>query len=96
VSFLRLAYFPGGTEDHYAALAAVLGDVPEPRHRILFAAGRVGDGFQVVQVWDTRADLDRFNAEVFLPALTRLGVAGFPAPPVVTDVDLSHLSVRGA
>jgi len=94
MSFLRLAFFSGGTEAHYAALRAALGDVPEPRHRILFAAGPAEGGFQVVQVWETRADLERFNAEVDLPALSRLGSAGFPAPPVVTDVELTDLAVR--
>ena len=58
-----------------------------PPGRLVFAVGEVAGGLQVVQVWTSRAALDAFNAAVFLPALARLGGAGFPAPPTVVDFE---------
>jgi len=40
-----------------------------------------------MQLWDAREELERFNAEVFLPAMVRLGPRGFPHPPQVRDVN---------
>lgn len=85
--FVRLARFPGAQEHHFEALATVLRDAPSPTQRLLFAAGPLEDGWQVVQVWTTRADLDRFNADWFLPALARLGDEAFPHPPLVVDFE---------
>lgn len=48
-----------------------------------------------MQLWDTEAGLERFNAEVFGPALARLGGGGFPAPPVVRDVHTTAAWVDG-
>lgn len=83
---VRLAFFPGATRAHFDRLADELAGAPEPAARVLFAAGPVDGGWQVVQVWETRDDLDAYNAEHFLPALRRIGPAAFPAPPQVTDV----------
>ena len=41
----------------------------------------------MMQLWDARSDLERFNAEVFLPAMARVGARGFPQPPQVRDVN---------
>lgn len=83
--FVRVALFPEATREHYDALAAELGDVGTPAGRVAFLAGPTTGGWQVVQVWRTQAKLDAFNAEVLLPALTRLGGRGFPRPPLVHD-----------
>ena len=48
----------------------------------------------MVQVWETRADLEAFNQEWFLPAVATLGDRGFPKPPVVTDVETVDLALR--
>ncbi|WP_442893248.1 hypothetical protein [Aquipuribacter sp. SD81] len=87
MAFLRLALFPGGTAEHWAAVVAAVGDVVPPAARRAFAAGPVEGGWQVVQLWDSREDLDAFNRAVFLPALAALGERGFPEPPRVSDVE---------
>ena len=85
MAFVRLARFPGAEPRHFDALAEALRGAPVPEGRLLFAAGPVEGGWQVVQVWSSQQELDAFNREHFLPALARLGAGGFPAPPAVTD-----------
>lgn len=91
--FVRLAWFPGGTRDDYAAIADAMGGVLAPAARRVFIAGPLDDGWQVVQVWDSRDDLERFNAEVLSPALTRHGVAGFPETAVIRDFEAVEGSI---
>lgn len=83
---VRLAFFPGATRANFDRLAAELAGAPEPAARVLFAAGPVEGGWQVVQVWESREDLEAWNAAHFVPALRRIGPAAFPAPPQVSDV----------
>ena len=92
MAFVRLALFPHGTAAQYDALASELG-VTAPPERLLFAAGPVDGGWQVVQVWQSREALDAFNAASLLPALRRLGDRGFPSPPQVTDLEPTVLEV---
>ena len=87
MALLRLAFFPGGTFAHWEAVVDAVGDVSVPAARQAFAAGPIDGGWQVVQLWDTRDDLERFNADIYLPAVTRLAGRGFPETPVVQDVD---------
>ncbi len=95
VAFVRLALFPRGTAEHYARLAEVMADVPEPGERLVFAAGPVEGGWQVVQVWTSSQHLEAFNQEHFLPALVALGGSPFPVAPVVTDVETTDFALRG-
>lgn len=92
--FVRLAFFPDGTAEHYRAVADALAGAPVSGDRLVFVAGPVPDGWQVVQVWTHRQALDEWNAAWFLPALRRLGPAGFPRPPLVTDFTADDHDVR--
>lgn len=83
--FVRLAFFPGAGREHFDALAGAMAAAPEPAERLLFAAGPVSGGWQVVQLWSSRDALDAFNRRHFVPALAALGSGAFPAPPEVTD-----------
>lgn len=94
MAFVRTAFFPCGTRKHYDALSRAVGELPRPVGRILFAAGPVPGGWQVVQVWRSRTLLDSFNAEVFFPALRSIGSEGFPQPPTVVDFDSADLDVN--
>lgn len=93
MAFVRLAFFPGGTAAQYDALAAELVGAPVPPDRLVFAAGAVEGGWQVVQVWRSRAALEAFNQAQLLPALRRLGDRAFPGPPVVTDLEPTVLEI---
>ena len=94
MAFARLAFFPDGTAEHYDALAVEVGDAGvAPEGRLVFAAGQSPGGWQVVQVWTSYEALEAFNAEVFLPAMERLGGSAFPEVPVVVDFEPSDLQV---
>jgi hypothetical protein len=95
VALVRLALFPEGTRAQYDALARELARAPVPPERLVFAAGPVEGGWQVVQVWTSREALDAFNAAHLLPALAATGAAAFPLPPRVTDFEPVDLSVSG-
>jgi len=87
MALLRLAFFPGGTAEQWAAVVEALGEVPPPEGRRAFAAGAVEDGWQVMQLWDSREDLEGFNREVFFPSVAGLGDRGFTQVPVVRDIE---------
>jgi hypothetical protein len=93
MAFVRLALFPDATREHYDCLARAMSHAPIPAERLLFAAGPVEGGWQVVQVWTSKAHLDDFNRAVFFPALAALGGSPFPAPPVVTDFEPVDVSL---
>ncbi len=92
--FVRLAFFPDGTVEHYRAVDEALAGAPVPGERLVFIAGPVSDGWQVVQVWTHRRALDEWNAAWFLPTLGRLGPAGFPRAPLVTDFTADDHDLR--
>ena len=39
---------------------------------LVHVARATGDGFQVIEVWDSRADYDRYVDELLMPVLTEL------------------------
>jgi len=75
--------FPGGTQDNYDKLLQGLGmekgSEDLPRGLIFHVAGPTDRGWQVVDVWESRADFDRFFAERLGPAIRLSGVV--PATP---------------
>jgi hypothetical protein len=85
--FVRMAFFPEGTAAHYAALQRVVDAGAPPPERHYFATGPVDGGWQVVQAWRSREDLDAFNTAVLEPAYAALGGPPFPHPPAVTDFE---------
>lgn len=93
MTFVRLALFPDATLEHYDRLARAMSHAPAPAERLLFAAGPVEGGWQVVQVWTSKARLDDFNRAHFFPALAALGGSVFPAPAVITDFEPVDVSI---
>jgi len=91
--YARMAFFPDGSRDHYVALRQELAGAPRPAARRVFIAGPSAGGWQVVQVWETWADLESFNRTWFLPALERARGRTFPKPPVVTDFETEECLV---
>src|SRR4028118_355097 len=91
MTFVRMAYFPGATRDHFDAIAR---QVPSevPPGRLFFAAGPVDAGWQGIQAWESRELLDAYNREVFSPALAAMGAQAFPQPPEVVDFEPTFLS----
>jgi hypothetical protein len=64
-----------------------------PKGLVLHVAGNTPDGVVIVDVWDSEADLDRFNEERLTPAMETvrdrrpdLSPAEMPSPPKVFEV----------
>ncbi len=92
MAFARLAYFPGGTEEQHRAVAEALGGAhAEVEGRILFAAGPVEGGWQIVQIWESEEALGRFVENNLKPAFEKVGDRGYQAPPEVTDFPVHDL-----
>lgn len=98
MAFARIALFPGGTEAQHQALCEALGDAHrDPEGRVLFAAGPTPEGWQVLQVWESRDQLERWVQDHLGQAFARVGDRGYPSPPRITDVEVTELLVgRGA
>lgn len=92
MAFARLALFPGGTEEQHQAIVEGLGDSHvNPKGRIMFAAGPTAEGWQNIQVWETREQLERWVQDNLGEAFARAGARGYPAPPRITDFEVRDL-----
>ena len=70
---------PGGTLDQYDAVRSALSG-PLGEGQISHVAGATSDGLCVVDVWESRADFDRFLEAQLGEQLAREGV---PQPEIV-------------
>lgn len=94
MAFARIAFFPGGTQDSHQAVADGLGDAhTHADGRILFASGPVDGGWQIVQVWESRANLEAWVEAHLGEAFAKAGSRGHPNPPTVTDFELYDVMV---
>jgi len=64
---------------------------------LLLHVGRATDeGFQVIEVWESKDRFDTFNHEVMYPLMNELAGPGpAPAPPRVEEFDVRGLVVPG-
>jgi hypothetical protein len=73
-----LMEFPGATQERYDSVLDRLGmekgaeDLPQGL--IFHVAGPTDKGFQVIDVWESRADFDRFVAQKLGPAIRATGL----------------------
>jgi hypothetical protein len=59
--------------------------------------GRAVDGgFEIIEVWESKEHLDRFNAEVLGPVVGKLVGDQPPPEPVIEEFDLRGLRVPAA
>ena len=92
MAFARLALFPGGTQQQHEAVAEALGDAQvKADGRILFAAGPVPEGWQILQVWESQEKLETWAQTYLGDAFAKAGSRGYSAPPQITDFELTDL-----
>ena len=65
--------FPGLTAEEFDRVRAEIGDDP-PSGLIVHVAGPSDGGWRTIDVWETRADSERYACELLAPALARAGV----------------------
>ncbi len=58
---------------------------------LLHLARQTGAGFQIVEVWESRAQFDRSSAEVLEPIMTRI----FGGPPSPDETTATEFELRG-
>ncbi len=92
MALMRLAKFPGGTKEQYLAVVDKMTD-PSPPGRVVHASGPVEGGWQILGIWKSRAEMERFGRETLFPAFKQAGVAGFRAQPEIVDVELHDLTL---
>lgn len=92
MAFARIALFPGGTEAQHRAVSDALGDAQvHADGRVFFAAGPVPEGWQILQVWESRDHMEKWVSAYLGEAFAKAGNRGYAAPPTITDLDLTEL-----
>ena len=54
-----------------------------------------GDGFQVIEVWESRENFDQFNREVVAPMVAEAAAAAPDAAPRIEEFEVRGLVVTG-
>ena len=92
MAFARLALFPDGTQQQHEAIVEGLGaayhDAPG---RLMFAAGPTPEGWQILQIWETETQLEKWVEDNLGRAFAHAGTRGYPHPPKITDFELSEV-----
>jgi hypothetical protein len=90
----QILQFSGASIDKYDAVRTELGwdgDTGKPEGILAHAAGSTGDGFCVIEWWDSEAAWDTFFAERLRPAFEKVG--DIPQPQVTRfDVHASYVA----
>lgn len=97
MAYARLAVFPGGTEDQHRAVAEALGDAQvNAPGRLVFAAGPTPEGWQLIQVWESREQLEHWVEANLGAAFAKAGGRGYKSAPRITDFTLTDLQIDPA
>jgi len=70
----------------HEAIVKAVGDREIPGF-ILHTARAVDDGFEVIEVWESKDRYDAFNRDVVGPALAEAGMADLGIPPTPTEFE---------
>jgi hypothetical protein len=83
--------FADGTEEQYNAVNDQMGVEENPPDGLIFhAAGAFGEGWSVIDFWESREHFDRFMQERLGPAIEELGDQAPPGPPSVKEFPVSN------
>jgi hypothetical protein len=93
VAYLLTHFWPGGTEEQYRAMIAVV-HPPDglPDGQNYHAAGPTQGGFLISTVWDSRESCDRFVSDTLMASMPVQG--GFEGKPDERAADVSKLVTR--
>ena len=73
MAYITCSRVPGRTIADFNSVVDELGGDP-PEGRLAFFVGEADGALQIVDVWTTRADSERFATERLFPAFVRSGV----------------------
>ena len=79
---------------NYDAITARLTPLAgEAKGFIAHAAGWTGNGFRIIELWESQEDCDAFMRDHVMPAVMELSV-GEPKQPATTGFELHNLVMR--
>jgi hypothetical protein len=67
-----------------------------PAGLIFHAARPIDTGFEIYEVWESKAHADKFNEEVVWPAVARSGADMSGSPPDVTEFEPVGIMAPGS
>jgi hypothetical protein len=79
MAYLMTHFWPGGTEDQYHAMLAVVHPDGLPAGQVYHAAGPTEGGFLIAAVWDSKESADRFVRDTLMASMPVEG--GFEGRP---------------
>ena len=92
MAFARLALFPEGTKENHEAIVEGLGEAhSNAPGRILFAAGPTPEGWHIIQVWQTREQMEAWVEANLGKAFAHAGSRGYKYPPRITDFEVPEV-----
>ena len=92
MSFARIVFYPGGTQEQYEAIVAELGQAhASAPGRTLLAAGPTDGGWEMMMVWDSKEAFFAWATQHLGPAHERAGASGWQSPPQFTDFEPYHV-----
>jgi hypothetical protein len=92
MAVIRIVRPPMVTAETYEAVNEKAGvNENPPEGLIVHTAGDVDGQWQIVDVWESEADADRFGAERLGPAIEAVMGAAPPGPPPTTVYELHNV-----
>lgn len=94
MAHIHIATTPGVTIEGFRAVAAKHNPPQDIDGLLAWAAGADEDGLQVVTVWESKAQMDRWSAEQLFPAFQALGMTNVTAQMRFTEYDADEFYLR--
>ncbi len=92
MAILMSAELPGITSEQFEVVfAPVIDQLKVYPGFIANASGPVPEGYQVIEVWDSQGDHERWVREVIMPTMQR---AGLTQPPSIQYVPLARFFTK--
>ncbi|HET9873980.1 MAG TPA: hypothetical protein VFP89_15460 [Propionibacteriaceae bacterium] len=94
MAFGITTHVPAPIEMYDAVHAAILARAGTGVDGLILHIGRATeDGFEAIEVWESRDHYDRYNREIVVPLIAEL--AGAEGPPSMGSQQIEEFEVRG-
>jgi len=95
MAYIHVATNKGFTIDNFRAVSAKHAPPQDIEGLLAWAAGSDEDNLYVVTMWESRAHMDRFQAEQLFPAFQASGMpADVPPDTEFTEYEAGELYIR--
>ncbi|HYF25148.1 MAG TPA: hypothetical protein VD931_05365 [Baekduia sp.] len=93
MTYLLTHFWPGGTEEQYRAMLAVVHPADGlPEGQVFHVAGPTEGGYLITALWDSKESSDRFVREVLLASMPVEG--GYESQPEERAAEVSNHQTR--